>query len=384
VLHVITGLGVGGAELQLPTILARTRHHADVLSLYNPGPVAERLAAAGIGVRDLGMRRNTQLSALPRLTRLIAAGRYDVVHAHLYRAQVYGRAAARLARTPVIVSTEHSIGETHLERRRMTAGVRALYLASERCGQVTVAVSETVRDRLVRWGVPAARITVIPNAVDLDRSRYDPVARTRLRTELRVPPGTVVLGMLGRLDPVKRVDLALRALAPLLTDGRLFLVVGDGPELARLRALAADLGVADRVRFTGERHDVGPLLSAMDVFLTVSEQETFGLSALEALAAGLPVRYTTCPALAGFDVPQARPVPGTEAGLRAELAAVLAAPPTDRRPVEAITDRYGVAAVADRIDTLYERLAARPRAGREGPARPGGRAGHDGGTTCAH
>ncbi|BCJ34275.1 glycosyl transferase [Actinocatenispora thailandica] len=358
VLHVITGLGVGGAELQLPTILSHTRHHADVLSLYNPGPVADRLTAAGIGVRDLGMRRNTQVSALPRLTRLIAAGRYDVVHAHLYRAQIYGRAAARLARTPVIVSTEHSIGETHLERRRMSAGVRALYLASERCGQVTVAVSETVRDRLVRWGVPAARITVIPNAVDLDRSRFDPVARNRLRAELRVPPGTVVLGMLGRLDPVKRVDLALRAVTPLLTEGRLFLVVGDGPELAALRALAAELGVADRVRFTGERHDVGPLLSTMDVFLTASAQETFGLSALEALAAGLPVRYTTCPALAGLDVPQARRVPGTVAGLRAELAAVLAAPHADRRPVEAITDRYGVASVADRIDALYERLAA--------------------------
>ena len=357
VLHVITGLGVGGAELQLAALLPRSRHEPDVLCLYNPGPVADRLTAAGIRVRDLGMRRNTEVSALPRLARLIKAGRYDVVHAHLYRAQIYGRPAARLAGTRVVVSTEHSIGDTHLERRRMTRGVRALYLATERCGQATIAVSPTVRDRLLRWGVPARRITVVPNGIELDRSRFDPAARDRLRGELGIAPGDVVVGMLGRLDPVKRLDLAMCAAAPLLTDGRLLLVVGDGPELGRLRGLAAELGVTDRIRFTGERHDVGPLLSTMDAFLATSEQETFGLSVLEALVAGLPVRYTTCPALDGLDVPAARQVPDTVPELRAALTEVLAEPPAQRRPPAAVVDRYGIGSVAGRIDDLYERLA---------------------------
>ena len=71
--------------------------------------------------------------------------------------------------TPVVVSTEHSIGETHLERRRITRAVRYLYLATERLSDGTVAVSETVRDRLVAWGVPGDRITLIPNGVDLGR-----------------------------------------------------------------------------------------------------------------------------------------------------------------------------------------------------------------------
>ncbi|MDQ3825199.1 MAG: glycosyltransferase, partial [Actinomycetota bacterium] len=131
VLHVITGLGVGGAELQLRSILQHTRHQSDVVTLYNPGPVAEMITADGGRVRDLGMTRNTELPALMRLARLIRAGAYDVVHTHLYRSCIYGRLAARMAGTPVVVTTEHSIGETHLERRRMTLGVRALYLGTD-------------------------------------------------------------------------------------------------------------------------------------------------------------------------------------------------------------------------------------------------------------
>ena len=91
------------------------------------------------------MGRNTELNALPRLRYLIARDHYDVVHAHLYRSQIYARPAARLAGTPVVLTTEHSIGETHIERRKMTAGVRALYLASELFSDATIAVSDTVR-----------------------------------------------------------------------------------------------------------------------------------------------------------------------------------------------------------------------------------------------
>src|SRR5258708_1223693 len=146
VLHVITGLGVGGAELQLRSVLQHSRHEAEVVTLYNPGPVAEMIGADGVRVRDVGMSRYTQVGVLRRLRRLIRDGGYDVVHAHLYRSQVYGRPAAWLAGTPVVVSTEHSIGETHLERRKMTAGVRALYLASGWFTDATIAVSATVHN----------------------------------------------------------------------------------------------------------------------------------------------------------------------------------------------------------------------------------------------
>jgi glycosyltransferase involved in cell wall biosynthesis len=361
VLHMITGLGVGGAELQLRSILQHTRHDADVVTLYNPGPVADMIRADGRQVRSLGMTSNTQASALLELRRLIASGEYDVVHAHLYRSQIYGRPAAWLAGVPVIVTTEHSIGETHLERRKMTAGVRALYLATELMSDMTVAVSETVRDRLVRWGLRPRKVEVIPNGVDLARVAFDPTAREKVRAEFGLAPSDYVIGVLGRLDPNKQFDMVIEAAAPLLGDGRRLLIVGKGDERAHLEEVARRHGVADQVTFAGERHDVAAMLSAMDLFVASSAQETFGLSVLEALANGAPVLYTTCPALEGLDVSRATHVPSSADGLRDAMAAELAAGRRDRAAEPAVEKEYGIQAVTGRIDDLYERLAARPK-----------------------
>ncbi|GAA4615518.1 glycosyltransferase [Saccharopolyspora hordei] len=368
VLHVITGLGVGGAELQLRQVLQHTRHDAEVVTLYNPGDVAAMIAGDGIRVRDLGMTRNTQVSAVLKLRELIRAGGYDVVHTHLYRACVYGRVAARLAGTGVVVSTEHSIGETHLERRRMTLGVRALYLGTDLCADATIAVSETVAERLRRWGMPARKITVIPNGVDFSRVEFDPEARVRVRRELGIAPDAHVVGVLGRLDPNKRFDLVIESAAPLLGERTTLLVVGDGPDRERLEAVARAHEVTGHVVFAGQRHDVAAVLSALDLFVASSEQETFGLSVLEAIGNGLPVLYTTCPALVGIRTDRARQVPGTVDRMSAEIAAeLMAARPRADEP--AIRAHYGIEAVTSRIDDLYDRLWQRSRA-----AVPAGRA----------
>jgi glycosyltransferase involved in cell wall biosynthesis len=358
VLHLITGLGVGGAELQLRSILQHTRHDADVITLYNPGPVADMIRADGREVRNLGMTRNTELSALLRLRRMIREGGYDVVHAHLYRSQIYGRPAAWLARTPVVLSTEHSIGETHLERRRMTPGVRTLYLATERFSDATIAVSATVHDRMAKWGVRPRRMTVIPNGVDLGRVAFDPAARAAVRAEFGLGEQEYVIGVLGRLDPNKQFDMVIEAAAPLLGPATRLLIVGKGDERAHLEEVAATCGVADRVVFAGERHDVAAMLSAIDLFVASSKQETFGLSVLEALANGAPALYTTCPALDGLGVDRAIQVPSTVAGLREALAAERQSGIRERVSVPAIREAYGIDAVTRRIDDLYERLAA--------------------------
>ena len=359
VLHVITGLDVGGAELQLDAVLRHTRNDADVVTLYNPGPVADKIRGQGVSVRDLGMRRNTELGALVRLYKIIRDGHYDVVHAHLYRAQIYARPAARLARTPVIVTTEHSIGETHIERRKMTGSVRALYLASELTSDATIAVADVVRERLVRWGVPDRKITVIPNGLDFDGLGFDPASRTEVRQQFGIDPDAYVIGTLGRLDPNKRIDLAIEAAAPLLSDQVKLLIIGRGEEMDRLQGLAAKHGVADHVIFGGYQADMTAMLSAFDLNLTTSLQETFGLSVLEALANGLPVLYTTCPALDGITTDRARHVDGTVRSLRAELAKEIEAGSRKRKPVTEVLDRYGIESVAGRIDDLYERQAAR-------------------------
>jgi glycosyltransferase involved in cell wall biosynthesis len=356
VLHVITGLDAGGAETQLAMLLRHSRHECDVVTLYNPGPIADQIRAEGTTVRDIGMQSNRDLRALMKLRSLIARGRYDAVHAHLYRSQVYARPAARLAGTPVVVTTEHSIGETHIERRRMTAGVRGLYLASELFSDRTIAVSEVVRDRLVRWGVPAQKITVIPNGLDTAALAFDPDARARARAQLGIAADAFVIGTLGRLDPNKRIDMVIEAAAPLLGDRCALLIVGRGEGMDAAKAAAAKAGVANRVIFAGFQPDTAAMLAALDLYVMASVQETFGLAALEAMASGLPVLYTTCPALDGVSTKQARQVEGTVPALRAEFSDAVMAGPQPREPDITVFERYGIGSTVQRIDDLYERL----------------------------
>jgi glycosyltransferase involved in cell wall biosynthesis len=362
VLHVITGLDAGGAEQQLATLLRHSRHDADVVVLYNPGPVADQIEQDGTSVRDLGMRKNTELRALATLYRIARDGRYDVLHAHLYRAQIYARPAARLAGVPVVLTTEHSIGETHIERRKMSAGVHLLYLASELFSDATIAVSDVVRDRLVRWKVPARKISVIPNGIEVDEFSYDPEARRHVREQFDIPADAFVIGALGRLDSNKRVDLTIEAAVPLLGERCRMLVVGRGEELPRLEAAAKSLGVADWVIFGGYQADSRAMLSAFDLYVAASEQETFGLAVLEALASGLPVLYTTCPALHGIATERARQVEGTVAAVRHEIESEMKVGPRPRQVPREVFDLYGMQSVVSKIDDLYEQiLAARPR-----------------------
>jgi glycosyltransferase involved in cell wall biosynthesis len=370
VLHVITGLDAGGAELQLAMILRRTRHESDVVTLYNPGPVADQIRSEGTSVRDLGMQRNTELRALLKLRRIIRDGRYDVVHTHLYRSQIYARPAARLAGAPVVLTTEHSIGETHIERRKMTRGVRALYLTSELFSDATVAVSDIVRERLVRWGVPAKKITVIPNGVDVSGLAFDPAARQQVREQFGIPADTYVIGALGRLDPNKRVDLVMEAAKPMLGERCKILVIGRGEDQGRLEAAAERLGVTEHVIFGGYQKDTTAMMAAFDLYVAASLQETFGLSVLEALASGLPVLYTTCPALDGIQTERARMVAGTPDALRDEIRKEFDTGPRPRVADSKVFEKYGIESVVSRIDDLYEKiLETRPARARRKVAR---------------
>jgi glycosyltransferase involved in cell wall biosynthesis len=112
--------------------------------------------------------------------------------------------------------------------------------------------------------VSPRRVTVIPNGVDLGRVAFDAAARERVRAEHGIGSGDYVIGVLGRLDPNKRFDLVIEAAAPLLNGTTKLMIVGKGDEHQHLAAVAAAHGVSDRVVFTGERHDVAAMLSALD------------------------------------------------------------------------------------------------------------------------
>ncbi|MFI5830607.1 glycosyltransferase [Streptomyces sp. NPDC051578] len=364
-LHIITGLGVGGAEQQLRLLLRHMPMQCDVLTLTNPGSVAEGLRADGVRVVHLAMKGNRDLAALPKLVRFIRRGRYDLVHTHLYRACLYGRLAARLAGVGAVVATEHSLGAAEIEGRPLSGGVRALYLAGERLGAATVAVSETVAARLEAWGVPAGRVHVVPNGIEAARFRFDAGVRRSTRARTGLPERAFVVGGVGRLVPGKRFDVLVRAVAAL--PGAHLLLAGDGPERSALRRLAGELGAQGRIHLVGERDPLGDgpdgrtpgvaaLLAAMDVFVSPSREEAFGLAVVEALAAGLPVLHVTCPAIDDLppaQAPGARRIgTGTQelvAALRGHMEAG-----ARRLPVPPVVRRYDIAHSAERLLAVYD------------------------------
>jgi glycosyltransferase involved in cell wall biosynthesis len=357
ILHVITGLAVGGAETQLRSLVTHSKHESDVVCLYNPGAVAAELRADGVRVVDLGMRSNRDVSALRRLIGVMREGRYDVVHTHLYRACVYGRLAARLSSVSGIVATEHSLQDGQLEGRVATRSVRALYRASEALGDVTIAVSDAVRRDLLGWGVPARRIVAIPNGVELAGLSFDAAERAQTRNALGLAADDQVIGTVGRLHPGKRIDLLIDAAAPLLRQGRYLLVVGDGPARGELEEQTRALGVEDRVIFAGEQ-PARPFLAAMDVFASPSPFETFGLAVVEALANGLPVAYRRCPALEELaaPIPAAVRVSGGEAELRDVLVDLLGRTPSGPRTAPPELAARGMPEIARSVDDVYARV----------------------------
>ncbi len=340
VLHIITGLRPGGAEHQLLGIAEHTSHDITVAALACDGAVGDALRGLGVPVHLIGMRSNRDPAALYRLRKL--ARGFDAVGVHLYRACIWGRPAARLAGVGAVVTTEHSLGTSQLENRPIRRGVRELYLATERYSHSTIAVSGEVRDRLVAWGVPAAKIICIPNGVNLRAFVFDPVARARVRAELGIGAEEPVIGSVGRLVPTKRIAEVVRAARSL---GHV-VVAGDGPERGSIEAAAT----GGRVHVLGERTDIPALLSAFDVFVapSVPGEETFMVGAVEALASGLPVVVSGCPALEGIDSPLVRWA-GTD--LRADVAAALGVPRATRAP--AMLSRFSIADTVARSDAVF-------------------------------
>ena len=292
VLYFITELNVGGAERSLARLLAgldRDRYDPFVACLYgSQSPVADDIRDLDIPVYDLGMPRKWRLDAFFRLYCLLRQVRPAILHTFLFHANIPGRVVGRLAGVPVVVSSERTMGMESRWRywlNRITQGL----------ADRVVCVSPEVADFVQAWvGVPRYKIVVIPNGVDVASFGRLPgdlaLVRHEAETAIDLPMGQALVGTVARLDPVKRLDVLLRALA--LLEGVLAVIVGYGPEEQRLRALAGQLGIADRVRFVGYQQDVRPWLALLDLFVLASDWEGMSNALLEAMAAGLPVVAT--------------------------------------------------------------------------------------------
>jgi glycosyltransferase involved in cell wall biosynthesis len=229
------------------------------------------------------------LAAGRQLRRLLADRTPQIVHAHGYTAGAAAAWAVRgLQPRPKLVLTAH-VFPTPRSGAGWARGraLRWLFRSVDR----GIAVSQAVR-RAVLEHDPSGeeRWTVIYNGIDprpFER-RIDPGAKRR---ELGVDPATAVIGVVARLSEEKGVDVFLRAAAQLMREvpNVDFVIVGEGPAREALERLAHDLHLTGQVLFLGRRRDVPEILGALDVLVVPSREESFGLAALEGIAAGVPV-----------------------------------------------------------------------------------------------
>jgi glycosyltransferase involved in cell wall biosynthesis len=291
VLFVVPDLQVGGAERHVATLapaLDPARFAASVVCIGEEGALFAGLAATGVPATALHQRRNPA-AALLGLLRLMRRERPDVVVTRGYNAEALGRIAAVLTRVPRMVVWVHNCGDVEPRGRVRTGVDRVLEPATSAYyavahGQVPYMTGEL--------GYPAAKIDVIHNGVDPARFDADRLPRdAALAAEFGIPSEAAVIAIVAVLRPEKDHDTLLRATRLVVDElpAAHLLVVGDGPERARLEALAADLAIDRSVTFTGSRPDVARLLGLADVVALSSRTvECFPMALLEAMASGVP------------------------------------------------------------------------------------------------
>lgn len=294
VLHVINSLVAGGAERLLSDLLPAIAGLGFDISLVvldaKNDAFSTRLRDAGIPVVWSNPRSGSIYSPLriPELARIVQAAAPDIVHAHLAPSFHW---AAWADRGPVLLATEHA---THNRRMNLPL-VRGLERAVYRRYDRVVCVSPDTADALSRWlGLPSDHFPVIPNGIPLDRFSGQHRPASDVVAWLRGRRG---IAMTARLIPAKGHSVALSALA-LLPASWCMVFAGDGPERHALELLALRLGVRDRCLFLGARMDIPDVLASCSVYLQSSFAEGFGIAALEAMAAGLPVVTSDAPGLA--------------------------------------------------------------------------------------
>ncbi|MFY3549444.1 glycosyltransferase family 4 protein [Achromobacter insolitus] len=297
VLHIITGLGQGGAEsvlFRLATYPEANVEHV-VVSLTDEGIYGERLRAAGVAVHVLGMKRGrVSLGGFLALRALVAAERPDAVQTWMYHADLIGGLAARLAGVRAIAWGIRNSGE-HLERSSRSARMvlRACALLSGRIPKAIVCAAQKSAERHADKGYNRARMVVIANGYDLSRYAPNAEARSRVRAQWGVPQDVPAIGCVARWDPLKDHANLLRAIAALVRDGRdaglRCVLIGRGMETdnAELGALVDKLGLRDRLVLAGPSDDVPAAMNGLDLHVLSSCAEGFPNVVAEAMACGV-------------------------------------------------------------------------------------------------
>ncbi|MGQ9671488.1 MAG: glycosyltransferase family 4 protein [Desulfosoma sp.] len=307
VLRIIARLNIGGPAIHVVYLNARldpARFESLLVSgTENPGEGSMLDYALFHGVQPIVVPeivgeatfKPRDLKALAKLYRLIQREQPQIVHTHTAKAGFLGRLAARMARVPVILHTYHghvlhgyySPFKTHL--------LRWMEKALARITDGIVAVSVQVKNDLVAYGIASAdKITVISLGFDLDPFLSCQQYKGAFLRELGLDDSTPLVGIVGRIFPIKnhRLFLESAAIVSSKAPAARFVIVGDGNLRSEMENCARELGISERVIFTGWRRDMPSIYADLDVLVVSSNNEGTPVSAIEAMAAGRPVVAT--------------------------------------------------------------------------------------------
>ncbi|HEY0594061.1 MAG TPA: glycosyltransferase [Thermoanaerobaculia bacterium] len=368
VTHLITTLETGGAEMMLARLvpaLSAKEFRSRVVVMVPGGRAQDLLAAAGVPVVSLGMRRGrwNPFAVLP-LVRELRRNRPEILQTWLYHADLLGLIAGRLAGVRSIL---WNVRNSEIDRAaRGTRLVRRLLRGLSSWPEAIVSNSDSAMRFHAGYGYAARRWVVIPNGFDVDRFRPDPESRLRVRESLGIPAAALVVGTVGRSDPLKDhpafLSAACSVLRKLPGTELHFLVAGAGMTEESPLAAALPEACRRRIHFLGERADVAGIMAAMDVFTLTSVAEGFPNVVGEAMACGVPCVVTDAgdaakiAGAAGIVVP-----PGSPERVEAAWLRLLENPEERRARGEAsrkrIVDEYALGSVVARYEALYREIA---------------------------
>ncbi|MBN8618241.1 MAG: glycosyltransferase family 4 protein [Anaerolineae bacterium] len=379
IMNVIARLNIGGPAVAV-TLLTERMGAPDFESVLVCGSIepgegdmtyyALQKGIEPIVIPELGRSLNPirDLRTLWKMYQLIRTWKPDVVHTHAAKAGFVGRVAARLAGVPVIIHTFHG----HVFRGYFSPSKTRFFLMLER---LTARMSDTIitlsdglrRElaedyRITRKG----RITVLPLGLDLESFRMTARKSGGFREKWKVAEDAPLIGLVGRLTPIKNHRLFVEAAAEVLKQrpNARFAIVGDGELREEIEGLVDRIGLREAMIFTGWERDLPPVYSDLDVLVISSINEGTPVTVIEGLAAGCPVVAT---AVGG--VPDlldqgelGRLVEEQSAtALGTAILETLANPPDPQLAQQRMIDRYGIDRLVTDLSGLYRGLLAKKR-----------------------
>jgi glycosyltransferase involved in cell wall biosynthesis len=365
VLYVIDSLEHGGAErscVDLSSEMARRGHIVRVVTLYEPGQLADQLGSSvelrGLSKTKLRRMGVTRFRDAPKLAKEMRAFRPDVLHTFNHNGNRVGVLVGHRVGVPAIITNLDGVYDW--VPRVVGMVERLCFRCAHRARAVSTAVAEFFASR---WRFPASKLVVVPNAVRAAAFPFrDAERRAEVRAQLGLSPSQRAIAMVARFDgPKGHIHLLEAAARTAKADPTIdWYLVGDGHLRARVESAISKLDLVGRIHLMGYRSDIAQFLQGMDLFTMPSESEAFCLAVAEAMAAGVPVVGSDVGGLrdlivdgeTGWRVPPRDPVQLAAAWRNAlsDPSAMLRCAAAARRHIE---QRYDVGVIVTRILDLY-------------------------------